>query len=97
MTYDKNTFLPPRHEFNASRTQDSCSSTFKKGISAADIATMKTDVESKFVGVAFIYSGAEFDYDVALQGPRAKFTAAMNYLFPNTRDDIVVQAGRWRP
>lgn len=97
MTYDKNTFLPPRHEFNETKTQDPCSSGFKKGLSSADIATLKTTVETNFSGVGFSYSGAEFDYDVVLTGPSANFRKAMAYIFPNNDDNVTIQPGRWRP
>jgi hypothetical protein len=97
MTYDKNTFLPPRHEFNASKTQDPCSSSFKQGLPAADMASLKSTVEANFPGVGLNYSGAEFDYDVVLEGPRTNFQTAVAYIFPNNDPNVTRNPGRWRP
>ena len=70
---------------------DSVSTTFRRNISSADIATLKTTIESNFAGVAFNYSGSEFDYQVILEGTEASYRKAMNYLFPKGRDDITIQ------
>lgn len=73
------------------RTFDSISTTFRRPLSSADIATLKTTVEANFAGVAFNYSGKEFDYEVVLEGPEGQYQKAMNYLFPKGRDDITIE------
>jgi hypothetical protein len=90
-------FVPPNHEANARRTQDSAQMTFIRPISAVDIAALKVTVESNFPGVAFIFSGSEFNYSVTVQGSKASFTKAINSLFPKGRSDITIQPGQTLP
>ena len=82
-------FKPPFN--NDNRSFDSVSTTFKRNLSATDIAALKVTVEANFAGVAFNFTGAEFDYDVSLQGPEAPYRKAMNSLFPKGRSDIIVE------
>jgi len=72
------------------RTHDSLTATFKQPLSAADIAAMKTRIESNY-RVAFLYTGLEFDYTVTLEGTDEPFKKAMNTLFPKGRQDILIQ------
>lgn len=90
----------PRYASGSStlnRSQDSNTTQFKKNLSAADIATLKTDTEANFPGVSFVFSGSEFDFTVVLQGPREKFTNAINTLFPKGRGDITINPFRTLP
>lgn len=82
-------FKPPFN--NDNRSFDSVSTTFKRNLNATDIAALKVTVEAGFAGIAFNYSGLEFDYDVSLSGPEAPYRKAMNYLFPKGRSDIIVE------
>jgi hypothetical protein len=74
----------------ANKTFDSISTSFRRPLSSADIATLKTTIEANFAGIAFNYSGKEFDYEVFLEGPESPYRKAMNYLFPKGRDDITI-------
>ena len=69
--------------------------TFKKNLSSTDITSLKSTVENNFAGVAFIFSGAEFDYLVSLEGPKDVFSKALNFLFPKGRDDITIQRSQF--
>ena len=80
-------FASANHTKN--RTQDSASTTFRKNISSAAIATLKSDVESNFSGIGFNFTGLEFDYKVVLEGSTVPYQKALNFLFPKGRDDII--------
>jgi hypothetical protein len=77
-----------------SRTQDPVSVSYKKAISASEVATLKSNIESTYK-VAFIYSGNEYDYDIKLVGNTRDTTRALSTLFPNVRPDIVVQRSQY--
>jgi hypothetical protein len=77
-----------------SRTQDPVSVSYKKAISASEIATLKSNIEATYK-VAFIYSGNEYDYDIKLVGNTRETTRALGTLFPNVRSDIVVQRSQY--
>jgi len=79
-------FLPATN--TANRTQDSVSTTFRRNISSAAITVLKSAIETNFPGAGFTFSGAEFDYEVVLQGSTAPYQKAINFLFPKGRDDI---------
>ena len=86
-------FTTPRfkpHNHTQTRTQDSVSTTFRRNVSAADIATFKSDIESNFPGVGVNYIGNEFDYHVVVEGPNVQYAKAINFAFPKGRDDIVI-------
>jgi len=70
---------------------DSVTTVFRKPLSSIDIAALKVTIEANFGGVAFNYTGKEFDYQVTLQGPVSAYQKAMRYLFPAGRDDITIQ------
>jgi len=72
------------------RTHDALKASFKKPLSAVEIAAMKANVEGNFK-VAFSYSGAEFNYMVVLEGTEIPFKNAMSTLFPKGRPDIIIQ------
>lgn len=77
-----------------SRTHDPVQYRFKKALSSAAIAALKTSMESTY-NVAFIYSGNEYDYDVVMTGNTGEFVRAMNTLFPKGRSDILVQRSQF--
>lgn len=79
------------------RSFDSVTTTFRRPLSSADITSLKATIEANFAGVAFNYTGAEFDYEVTLQGPEAPYRKAMLYLFPKGRGDIIVQPAQMLP
>lgn len=72
------------------KAQDSLKFTFKSQLSSGDIASLKTRMESNY-RVAFNYTGAEFNYEVVLEGTQGPFTRAINTLFPKGRPDIIIQ------
>lgn len=82
-------FTPPGDHRN--RTQDSVSTTFRRYLSATDIAALKSTVEGNFSGVGFNFTGVEFDYEVVLAGPTAQYQKAVTFLFPKGRDDIILE------
>jgi len=73
-----------------SRIQDALKTTFRKPVSAVDIAALKLRIESNYK-VSFVYSGVEYDYLVTLEGAKGPFTNALNTLFPKNREDILTQ------
>ena len=73
-----------------SRYQDSLKTTFKKPISASEIASLKTRIETNYK-VSFSVSGLEYDYLVTLEGTKTPFLNALNTLFPKNRNDILTQ------
>lgn len=77
-----------------SKTQDPVSVSYKKAISASEIATLKTNIETTYK-VAFIYSGNEYDYDIKIVGSTRETTRALNTLFPKVRSDIVIQRSQY--
>jgi len=79
-------FTPPGDSSN--RTQDSVSTTFRRLVSASEIAALKILVEANFTGVGFNFTGNEFDYKVVVGGPTLPYEKAITYLFPKGRDDI---------
>lgn len=82
-------FKPLNH--TQTRTQDSVSTTFRRNVSSADVATLKSDIESNFPGVGVTFIGNEFDYYVSVAGPTAQHAKAINFAFPKGRDDITIQ------
>jgi len=78
------------NNFASNKTQDSLTTVFKSALSATDIATLQSMIETNYT-VAFLYTGPEFDYTVTLQGTQGPFTRAMNTLFPKGRNDIIIQ------
>ena len=76
------------------KIQDSLKITFKSHLSSVDIAALKVRIEGNY-RVAFNYIGLEFNYTVTLEGTEGPFTRALNTLYPQNREDIVIQRAHY--
>lgn len=65
--------------------------TLVKTLSSADMATLQTSIETNFPGVKLSYEGAEYAYQVTIEGRSPVFQNAYRLLVPRDRPDITRQ------
>ena len=83
--FDTPVFATPNFIRAAANVPAPAQAIFYRFLGSAAVAAEKTNIETVYNGVGYNYEQEpNSSYKVTLIGPIDKFTAAMNFLFPNT-------------